>query len=356
MTKRDHSLDGLERTAVGAWNIIGNEWAIELLRLAIARNSASHAYLLTGLPNIGKATLALHIAQALNCEHNNGDVCGECRACKRIAKGNFPDVRIVGLAEQAAQQKASESVKTRLGIDTVREWQADIALRPYEGRRRVFIMHDAETMTEQAANALLKTLEEPPPFATLILVANSAGDLLPTITSRCHVLKLRPVPRQQVTQALIERWQIAPADAAIVAAWSAGRIGWAATVAQSPDLLQARAEQLESLIELPSKPLVERFKWAESWSKANRERDELFAMLELWQVWWRDVLLTAAGTEQGLINIDRIEDLQALARLPLPAIHKTLKGINDAVTQIRENVSPQLALEGVLLNLAGAKG
>jgi len=106
---------------------------------------------------------------------------------------------------------------------------------------------------------------------------------------------------------------------------------------------------------LPSKPLVERFKWAEGWSKANRERDELFAMLELWQVWWRDVLLIAAGTQQGLINIDRVEDLQALSRLPLTAIHKTLKGINDAVTQIRENVSPQLALEGVLLNLAGAK-
>jgi DNA polymerase-3 subunit delta' len=262
-------------------------------------------------------------------------------------------VRVGGLASQAAGQKPSESIKNRLGIDAIREWQADIALRPYEGRRRVFILHDAETLTDQASNALLKTLEEPPPFATLLLVAHGAGDLMATITSRCHTLKLRPVPRAQVALALVERWNIAPADAHTVAAWSGGRVGWAATAAQSPDLLAARAEQLDSLIALPAQPLTERFKWVESASKAYKggEKDSLFAMLDLWQTWWRDVLLVAAGAPEGLVNVDRQDELRALARTPLAAIHRVIGTINQAGVQIRENVSPQLALEHVVLHL-----
>ncbi len=337
------------------WNLIGHEWAVDHLQRALASGRAGHAYLISGPQNVGKTTLALRLAQVLNCETNGNTPCGICRSCRRIERGNFPDVRIGGLAAQAAGQKPSESIKNRLGIDTIREWQADIALRPYEGRRRVFILHDAETLTDQASNALLKTLEEPPPFATLLLVAHGAGDLMATITSRCHTLKLRPVPRAQVTQALIERWNIAPADAHTVAAWSGGRVGWAATVAQSPELLAARTDQLDSLIELASQPLTERFKWAEAASKAYKggEKDGLFDMLDLWQTWWRDVLLVAAGAQEGVINIDRQEELTALARTPLPAIHRVIGEINQAALQIRENVSPQLALEHVVLHLPG---
>lgn len=335
------------------WNMIGHEWAIDALRRALGNNRLGHAYLLAGPPNIGKATLALRLAQALHCEQGGPDPCGECRACRRIEHGNYPDVRIGGLDTQAAMQKAGESIKTRLGIDAVREWQEDLHLRPYEGRRRVLILHDAETLTDQAANALLKTLEEPPPFATLILVAHGAGDLLSTIVSRCHLLKLRPLPRQQVAQALIERWTIAPDDAHTIAAWSGGRIGWAVSVAGSPDLLHARATQLDALIDLPRLSVAERFKWAESINKAYRggEKDDVFAMLALWQGWWRDVLLAAAGVHAGIINIDRTDELQTLVRTPLPAIHAVLRRIDEAATQIRENVSPQLALEQVVLHL-----
>ncbi len=335
------------------WDIIGHEWAVDYLQRSIASDQLSHALLISGPPNIGKAALAERLAQMLNCEAGGAAPCRRCRTCRRIVSGNFPDVRIGGLAAQAAAQKPSESVKNRLGIDAVREWQADIHLRPYEGRRRVFILHDAETLTEQAANALLKTLEEPPPFATLILVAHGAGDLLPTITSRCHSLKLRPLPRQQVAAALREHWQIAPDDAETLAAWSGGRIGWAATVAQQPELLQARVEQLETLIALSGQPLIERFKWVEQVGKGVKggEREQLFELLELWQGWWRDVLLLAAGLEDGLINVDRRAELELLRRIPLPKIYAVLKHIDQAATQVRENVSPQLALENVVLHL-----
>lgn len=330
------------------WNIIGHEWAVQYLHRSLANERATHAYVIAGLPNVGKTLLATRLAQALNCEQPNAP-CGDCRACRRIEKGSFPDVRSTGLQAQAAAQKPSESVKQRLGIDAIREWQADIALRPYEGRRRVFILHNAETLTDQAANAMLKTLEEPPPYATLILLANGTGDLLPTIASRCQALKLRPVPRHLIENALIERWNIAPADAHTVAAWSGGRMGWAVTVAQSPELLAARSEHLDALLDIGHQSLIDRFKWAEKIGKGDKET--VHATLELWQLWWRDVLLTAAGTPAGIINVDRADELQALAKIPLPKIHAVLRSLGEATQQIKENVSPQLALEGVLLQL-----
>ena len=198
-TANDFVAPAGEHGAATRWGIIGHEWAIEFLRRSISRGRTAHAYLLSGPAGVGKALLALRLAQALNCETGGPDPCLACRACKRIERGNYPDVRIGGMAAQAAGLKPEDAARQKeLKIDTVREWQSDINLRPYEGRRRVFILHDAEKLSDAAANAMLKTLEEPPPYATLVLVANTAGDLLPTIVSRCQPIKLRPVPRAQV--------------------------------------------------------------------------------------------------------------------------------------------------------------
>src|SRR5690606_8528866 len=160
--------------------------------------------------------------------------------------GTHPDVRVAGMASQAAGLKADEAARQKeLKIGTVREWQRDIALRPYEGRRRVLILHDAARLNEEAPNAMLKTLEEPPPYATLALVANSS-DLLPTIVSRCRVLRLRPLPRRRVAEALLARGLTAE-DADLLAAWSGGRIGWALDMVERPDELARRQEQLDAL-------------------------------------------------------------------------------------------------------------
>src|SRR5262249_11682415 len=147
--------------------------------------------------------------------------------------------------------------------DTVREWQGDISLRPYEGRRRVFILHDAEKLTEAAANAMLKTLEEPPLYATIVLVANTSGDLLPTIVSRCRPLKLRPVPRAELATALRERYNLEPGDASLLAAWSGGRAGWALRMVAAPEELEARQEQLAALVALHTEQRNVGFRWAE---------------------------------------------------------------------------------------------
>jgi DNA polymerase-3 subunit delta' len=338
-----------------SWDIVGHAWAIDFLRQSIAGGHAAHAYLISGPAGVGKALLARRLAQALNCEAGTTDPCLVCRACKRIERGNHPDVRVAGMATQAAGLKADEAARQKeLKIDTVREWQADINLKPYEGRRRVFILHDAERLTEAASNAMLKTLEEPPPYATLILVANTAGELLPTIVSRCQPIKLRPIPRADVAAALRARYNLAPADADLLAAWSGGRIGWAMRMVEAPDELEARQAQLDALLAIQAQPRAAGFRWAEERAKEYRsgEQAAVFAAIELWQSWWRDVLVTAAGCPEQVIHVDRRDAIaQAARRYRLTDIHAFIARLDATARQLRENVNPQLALESALLHL-----
>jgi DNA polymerase III subunit delta' len=338
-----------------SWGMIGHEWAVDFLRQSLAGDRVAHAYLISGPIGVGKSLLALRLAQALNCEIGVGDPCLTCRACKRIERGNYPDVRVAGMAAQAAGLKPEEAVRQKdVKIDTVREWLADITLKPYEGRRRVFILHDAERLTEAASNAMLKTLEEPPPYATLILVAHTAGELMPTIVSRCQPIKLRPIPRAQVAAGLRERYQLAEADAALLAAWSCGRVGWAMRMVEAPEELESRQAQLDALLAIQDNPRAAGFKWAEERAKEYRsgEQAAVFAAIELWQSWWRDLLVTAAGCPEQIVHVDRREEIALAApRYRLTDIHAFIARLDATTRQLRENVNPQLALENALLHL-----
>jgi DNA polymerase-3 subunit delta' len=336
------------------WGIIGHEWAIEYLRRSIAGGRTAHAYLITGPASIGKRLLALRLAQALNCESGGTDPCLACRTCRRIERGNHPDVRIASMETQAAGLKPDEAARQKeLKIDTVRAWQSDINLRPYEAQRRVFILHDAERLNEAASNAMLKTLEEPPPYATLVLAASTAGGLLPTIVSRCRPINLRPVPRAQVSAALCDLRGLQLADADLLAAWSGGRVGWALRMVDAPDELAARQAQLDELLALAGQPRAAAFRWAEERAKAYRsgEQEAVFAILEVWQSWWRDVLLTAAGCPERMTHIDRWSEIERTAlRCSLAEARDCISRIDGAARQLRDNVNPQLALENVLLH------
>ena len=339
------------------WGIVGHVWAVDFLRRSLAAGRNAHAYLITGPAGVGKALLALRLAQALNCERDQIDACQECRTCRRIARGNFPDVRTAGMASQGAALKPEEAARQRdLKIDTVREWQADISLKPFEGRQRVLILHDAERLTEAAANAMLKTLEEPPSYATLVLVANTSGDLMPTIVSRCQPLKLRPVPRAEVAAALRDRLNLATADADLLAAWSGGRPGWAFRMASAPAEIEARQQQTADLLALAQQPRDARFKWAEERAKAYRagEQEQVFADLSLWQSLWRDLLLLAADCPDQIINLDQQEELAQLSRrVTLPQTQEFIARLDAAARQLRENVNPQLVFESLTLHLPG---
>lgn len=337
------------------WNIIGHEWAIDFFQRSMANKRMAHAYLISGPAGVGKALVALRLAQVLNCESGGISPCLECRTCKRIERGNHPDVRIAGMATQTHGMKPEEAARQRdLKIDTVRDWQRDINLRPYEGQQRIFILHDAERLNESASNAILKTLEEPPPYATLILVANTSGDLLPTIVSRCQPLKLRLVPRVQITSALSEQLNVAAEDAELLAAWSNGRIGWALRMLNNPDELETRQTKLDELLSLATQPRSTTFGWAEGYAKAYRGGEQLavFEMLELWQSWWRDILLMSTGCTTQIVHVDRRPELsQAVSQYHLVDIHAFIARLTSAAQQLRENVNPQLALENVLLHM-----
>lgn len=339
-----------------AWEIIGHEWATSYLQRSIVSKRDSHAYLISGPPSVGKSLLALRLAQALNCERQDGAPCRECRACRRTENGNHPDLRVGGMASQAEVLglKEDEALRQKvLRIETVREFQRDISLRPYEAPRRVFILQDAERLSDQAANALLKTLEEPPPYAVLILVAATEGELLPTVVSRCRPIRLRPLSRSQVSMALQERGVIA-ADADLLAAWSGGRIGWALRMLEAPEDLVSRQEHLDMLVALPAQGRAKRFAWAEERSKQYRsgEQQEVFEWLSLWQSWWRDLLLTASGCGAGITHLDRRDEIERLARRSDPGqIAGFIQRIALSGQQLRENANPQLVLENLVLHI-----
>lgn len=335
------------------WGIIGHEWAVAYLRRAIANGRSAHAYLFAGPPSIGKSLLALRLAQALVCEAGGPDPCLMCRACKRAERGNHPDVRATSLTTQAASEKG-ETASKELKIDTIRAWQRDIDLRPFEAQRRVFLLDDAQALTDQAANAMLKTLEEPPPYATLILIAQGAGDLLPTIVSRCRVLRLRPLPRAVVAAAVGERYRLAPEDAELVAAWSGGRVGWALQAVAEPAVLEQQQQRLDTLIQLGMASRVERVRWAEERAKEYRGGDssEALEWVRLWQSWWRDVLLIGGGASGAITHLDRRPELEDLARsVPLEQVQQFLRRLDDARQQLADNVNPQLVFENAALHV-----
>ncbi len=339
---------------MNSWGVIGHDWAVEYLRLSVAAGRDAHAYLLLGPEGIGKSLLALRLAQALNCEHDTDVPCRVCRTCQRIERGIYPDVRIASLATQATGLKPDEAARQKeLKIDTVREWQRDITLRPYEGRRRVFILQNAEALSDGAANAMLKTLEEPPPYATLILTA-SRDSLLGTITSRCQVLRLRRTPRALLEKSLLQHTRISPEQARLIAAWSNGQIGWALTTAQQPDTLLHRQERLDMLLALQKQPRVLSFRWAEERSQEyrNGQQAQVFEWLELWRSWWHDVFLVAVGCPEYITYTDRRHELeQAARRYSVAAITAFLRRIGETAQLLRENVNPQHALENVLVHM-----
>ena len=212
------------------WRTIGHDKALNVLRRSLDAGRLSHAYLLAGARHVGKMTLAMDLARAVNCLEDQVP-CGRCGQCGRIDRRLHADVQVVGVQ---ADETGEGRGRVAIGIDRVREVQRDASLKPYEGRSRVFIFDGAEHLSEEAANALLKTLEEPPDQVVLILLTADAGALLPTLVSRCQVLELRPVPSSLIAAELEAHHNVDAARADEIARLTNGRPGWAVNAAASP--------------------------------------------------------------------------------------------------------------------------
>lgn len=326
-------------------NIVGHNWAVEMLANGLVNDRLGHAYLITGPEQVGKTTLSRTFAQALNCDAPEAErPCGQCRPCKLIAVDRHPDVKLVS-------PEVSGRGKLTLKIETIRQLQQDLNLSAYEARYKVAILERFDAATIGAANAFLKTLEEPPGKVVLLLTATDADMLLPTISSRCRTLNLRPLPPELIETSLATRWQVPAEKATLLAHLADGRLGWAIQAAEDKSILLTRSEQLAHLHDALAGKRAKRFAIAD---KLARKPEALPALLKTWLSWWRD--LTLLSQRQGkpirllLTNVDEVERLEPLASGWSEAqILASLNQTNDALWQLQRNANTRLVLENLLL-------
>lgn len=324
------------------WGIVGHDWAVGSLRRGLLNGRSRHAYLIAGSAGLGKMTLARSFAMALNCDQE--DVarrpCRQCRACGAIDRGSDPDTIIVATDESG-----------RIKIDTIREVMRLLALKPYAARYRVAIFDDFDQVLPQAQDALLKTLEEPPGHAVLILLAQENERILPTIRSRTQVIPLRPLPLEEVRARLIERG-CEDERAELIARLSGGRMGWAFDALQDESALTFRETTLDRLREIVDGSRLQRIKFADKLSReVAGDKEQLRTILEIWQTYWRDVLLEASGSPVKPCNSDRKDEIRALAlqvyaTAALDALHATRR----AARALDTNANVRLLLDTLFLD------
>jgi DNA polymerase-3 subunit delta' len=331
------------------WDFIGNTWAVDILRRHLEAGHVRQAYLLAGPPGVGKRTLGLRFAQALTCAAPPEPAawCGTCRACLHVPSGKFTDLHILEREED----------RSRIRVDQVRQLQKQLVLSPLESRLRVALLLDVEHANEEAQNALLKTLEEPSDKVVMLLTADRAELLLPTIVSRCEVLSLRPVPVSALASALTERG-VSPEAAHRWAVLANGRPGEALRLAAEPDLDAERKARLDELLGLLVADKSERFAWAsEGFGRGQKEslqrrRDQATATLECWQGLWRDVLLAASGAGVPVINQDMSEAIDQMSVvITADEAAEAMLATSRTSEAIQRNADPVLALETLMLDL-----
>ena len=320
--------------------MIGHQWAVDLLAAHVAHGRERHAYLITGPQGVGRRTLALRFAQGLNClkPPTPGQPCRKCSACKRFEVMQHPDLMVV----------EAEHEGEVLRIDQVRELQHTLSLSPYEARYRVALILRFEEAHTSAANAMLKTLEEPPPQVVVILTAKSVESLLPTIASRCEVIRLRPLPLNETSRGLQVIKGIPQENADKLAHISGGRPGYAIRLFEQPKLLEQRQSFVEELVQLLACSRGERFAFA---SGRVKDREELRSELQVWLTFWRDVLICATGIPDTITNQDYLTPLKSLANdIGLNKAQFYVRAVESTMDRIDRNVNSRLALEVLLMD------
>ena len=331
------------------WQVFGHDRAVESIKRSLEAQRLAHAYLITGPYNIGKKTLAINMAQAVNCQQAPAP-CGECSSCLRITSANHPDVQIIGrLSENGS------GAKREISISQIRELQQSAALRPYEGKYRVFIIDSGEHLNEESANCLLKTLEEPPAGVLIILLAADPGKLLATIISRCQKIELFPVNPAITEQVLIDRWQVEPQKAQRLGRLCHGGIGWAINAALDNTVLQERTSRLAELTDLAATSLDQRFAFAARLAtQYSKDRGMVEDTLQLWIEWWRDLLLLKGECPQFITNVDLMEALQKHSEeYEIRDIREFIAAVYQSIEQLEQNANPRLVLEVLMLSVPG---
>jgi len=322
---------------VPQWAVIGHSWAVKHLSRTLQFGRQRHAYLITGPASIGKTKFAVALAQAVNCTNTQHRPCRVCRTCSLIEAGHHPDVTLL--------QAEGSSMK----IEQIRALQTQLSMRPVEARYRVVILRRFQDATPQAMDALLKTLEEPASSVILILTADTADSLLPTIKSRCQPINLRPLPTALVRKTLEDQYHVKHDQAALLAQLAGGRLGWAIRAASDENMLADRNKWLQLIETALGMNRVQRFGMAETLSK---DKPVLFEILDLWQSYIRDALLIAHVTQTPITNRDHHHALEQIARkVKIDDLLKVMKALQRTVRYLEDNANTRLTLEILMLDL-----
>lgn len=320
-------------------DIIGHRKQIETLQWSLAKERLHHAYLFVGPEGVGKMTLALALAKAIQCAEKANDFCGRCDNCVRIQSGNHPDVRLVRPA------------KKEITIQQVRELERELSYGAFGGGKKIAIVDPASLMNYAAQNALLKTLEEPPRDTVLILVATHKGGLLPTLVSRCLRLSFAPIPHETLANFLVAQKGLARERAELLAAVSMGSLGKALSP-ETDELAERRKRWAGKMNSLAAEDCRGRMELAE---ELAREREDSLRFLEWAEGWYRDLLIyQVTGGSREVANVDMVKDMEQQA--DKNSRERLLSLVSEAVAtaaNIRRNFNRRIALESFLARAVG---
>jgi len=313
-------------------SIIGHDRIVSLLKRSLAAGRVSHAYLFEGVDRHGMRTTALALAEAIFC--NGVEGCGNCPSCRKTAGKQHPDLHFL------------EPDGAFIKIDQIRNLQKELSYRPFEAHKKVCIIEDAERMNPAAANAFLKTLEEPPGDALLLLLTSHAESVLPTILSRCQRLRFPSLPADTIVD-LLRRNGVEEETARIAAALAGGDPARAEEITSS-DRLRLRRHLLERMETLSTEEIAPLFAAAEEYS---RDKETSLDLVDILRLFWRDVLLLLTDGE-GITNRDYLPLIRSMAeRHTMEQVMDTLDLISRTRQALMRNVNPRLAVEVLFMGL-----
>lgn len=321
-------------------DIIGNDMIKDHFKKAIENNKISHAYILTGEAGTGRKSIANAFSMALLCEKGGKEPCMVCHSCKQVLSGNHPDLIYV-----------KHEKPNSIGVDDIREQINDtIMIRPYSSYYKVYIVDEAEKMTVQAQNALLKTIEEPPSYAVIILITTNQEAFLPTILSRCVQLKLKPLKDFTVKSYLVEHLGVAEKEAEICAAFARGNLGKAIHLASSDEFKELYYKMMALVKNVETMDIVDLMDRIREIKELNFDISEVLDMLQLW---YRDVLMFKVTKDMNLLIFkDEYKTINGMGQnIGYDGLEKILESIEICRTRLNANVNMELAMELLLLTM-----
>ncbi|HEB01388.1 MAG TPA: DNA polymerase III subunit delta' [Candidatus Portnoybacteria bacterium] len=326
-------------------DIIGHQKIREFLEKSLAKQKIAHAYLFAGPEHLGKMTVALEFVKSLQCQTQTAKPCYQCKSCQDIDQATHPDVSVIK-PEIKENEKARQEPEIR--IDQIRDLERRLSLFPAQSPYKIAIIEQTERLTREAANAFLKTLEEPTGKAVLILISSS-NFLLPTIVSRCQIIKFLPVSSKEIENYCLKS-KAAKEKAEEITRLSNGQPGLAVQILKNPEKLTARTEILNDLSRLIHSSQVQQYQYIE---KLIKDISNLRSTLNSWLSWFRDLLLINQGCQNLMVNISQKENLlKAAQRYQLKQIEEIIKTIQRTIFLIlKTKVNPKLALEVLILEL-----